>query len=106
FYDVDPTEVRKQSGIVREAFTKHEHEEAAGKWREALKEAADLAGWELKKTADGESSKPSLSGLKKLQKQILTDVFSDQDVTISSVSGGKNTMRQMLHRKKLLVVLD
>ncbi|GKB74436.1 Toll/interleukin-1 receptor domain-containing protein [Tanacetum coccineum] len=53
FYDVDPTEVRKQSGLVREAFTKHEHEEAAGKWREALKEAADLAGWELKKTADG-----------------------------------------------------
>ncbi|GJT22500.1 Toll/interleukin-1 receptor domain-containing protein [Tanacetum coccineum] len=194
FYDVDPTEVRKQSGLVREAFTKHEHEEAPGKWREALKEAADLAGWELKKTADGdeskliqivvadifkklcsinssvddgklvgmemrinkalssleigtedvrmigikgiggggkttlaravfdqisnqfegksfvenvrESSKPSLSGLKKLQKQILMDVFSDQDITISSVSSGKNTMRQMLHRKKLLVVLD
>ncbi|KAI3496848.1 hypothetical protein L1887_39226 [Cichorium endivia] len=53
FYDVEPSEVRKQSGVVGKAFAKHENEEAAGKWREALKEGADLAGWELKKTADG-----------------------------------------------------
>ncbi|KAI3500075.1 hypothetical protein L1887_35891 [Cichorium endivia] len=53
FYDVEPSEVRKQSGAVGEAFAKYEMEEAAGKWREALKEAADLAGWELKKTVDG-----------------------------------------------------
>ncbi|KAI3496844.1 hypothetical protein L1887_39222 [Cichorium endivia] len=53
FYDVEPTEVRKQSGAVGEAFAKHEKEEAAGKWREALKDAGDLAGWELKSTADG-----------------------------------------------------
>ena len=53
FYDVIPSEVRNQSGAVGEAFAKHENVEAAGKWREALKEAADLAGWELKKTDDG-----------------------------------------------------
>ncbi|GKB90723.1 Toll/interleukin-1 receptor domain-containing protein [Tanacetum coccineum] len=47
FYDVEPAKVRKQSGAVGEAFFKHENEEAAGKWREALKEAAYLAGWEL-----------------------------------------------------------
>ncbi|CAH1421478.1 unnamed protein product [Lactuca virosa] len=46
-------EVRKQKGAVAEAFAEHEKEEAAGKWREALKEAANLSGWELKKTADG-----------------------------------------------------
>ncbi|GKD38005.1 Toll/interleukin-1 receptor domain-containing protein, partial [Tanacetum coccineum] len=40
FYDVEPTEVRKQSGDVREAFAKHEKEQAVVKWREALKEAA------------------------------------------------------------------
>ncbi|XP_023740042.3 disease resistance protein RPV1 [Lactuca sativa] len=57
FYDVEPTEVRQQSGPVGEAFSKHEKEEAAEKWREALKEAADLAGWELKKTADGHEAK-------------------------------------------------
>ena len=53
FYDVEPSEIRKQIGAVGEAFTNHDMQEAAGKWREALKEAADLAGWELKKTADG-----------------------------------------------------
>ncbi|CAI9282580.1 unnamed protein product [Lactuca saligna] len=57
FYDVEPSEVRKQSGAVEEAFSKHENEEAAGKWREALKEAADLAGWELKNTANGHEAK-------------------------------------------------
>ncbi|CAH1421454.1 unnamed protein product [Lactuca virosa] len=53
FYDVEPSEVRKQNGAVAEAFAKHEKEEAAGKWRQALKEAANLSGWELKRTADG-----------------------------------------------------
>ena len=53
FYDVEPTEVRNQSLAVGEAFAKHEKEEAAGKWGKALKEAADVAGWELKNTADG-----------------------------------------------------
>ena len=53
FYDVEPTEVRKQSGAVGEAFAKHEKAEAAEKWSEAMKEAADLAGLELKNTADG-----------------------------------------------------
>ena len=53
FYDVEPTEVRKQSGPVKEAFAVHEKKEAAGKWRDAMKELADLAGWELKATANG-----------------------------------------------------
>ena len=53
FFDVEPTEVRKQSGAVGAAFTKHGNHESAGKWREALKAAADLAGWELKNTLNG-----------------------------------------------------
>ncbi|KAL8209312.1 hypothetical protein R6Q57_006044 [Mikania cordata] len=53
FYDVEPTEVRNQSGAVGEAFAKHVQNPAAGKWRDALKEASGLAGWELKKTLDG-----------------------------------------------------
>ncbi|KAL7582154.1 disease resistance protein RPV1 [Lactuca sativa] len=57
FYDVEPTEVRKQSGAVGKAFAKHENDEAAGKWKETLKEAADLAGWELKNTANGHEAK-------------------------------------------------
>ncbi|XP_021980987.2 TMV resistance protein N isoform X1 [Helianthus annuus] len=57
FYDVEPTEVRNQSGVVGEAFAKHENKEAAGRWRDALKEAAGLAGWELNKTLDGHEAK-------------------------------------------------
>ncbi|PWA87824.1 toll/interleukin-1 receptor (TIR) domain-containing protein [Artemisia annua] len=57
FYDVETTEVRKQSGAVGEAFARHENEEAAEKWKGALKEAADLAGWELKNTLDGHEAK-------------------------------------------------
>ncbi|KAI3496939.1 hypothetical protein L1887_39317 [Cichorium endivia] len=57
FYDVEPTEVRNQTGAVGEAFARHEKEEAAVEWRKALKEAADVAGWELKNTADGHEAK-------------------------------------------------
>ncbi|GKD59555.1 disease resistance TIR-NBS-LRR class family protein [Tanacetum coccineum] len=70
FYDVEPTEVRKQSGAVGEAFAKHENEEAAGKWREALKEAADLAGWELKNTLDGHEAK----FIRKVVQEILVEL--------------------------------
>nr|GFA49788.1 Toll/interleukin-1 receptor (TIR) domain-containing protein [Tanacetum cinerariifolium] len=57
FYDVEPTEVRKQSGSVGDAFSKHKEDEAAWKWREALKEASELAGWELKSIANGHEAK-------------------------------------------------
>ncbi|PWA64951.1 toll/interleukin-1 receptor (TIR) domain-containing protein [Artemisia annua] len=57
FYDVDPTEIRKQSGVVEKAFRNQENKAAAGNWREALNEAGNLAGWELKKTANGDESK-------------------------------------------------
>ncbi|GKD31738.1 Toll/interleukin-1 receptor domain-containing protein, partial [Tanacetum coccineum] len=57
FYDVEPTQVRKQSGAVGKAFARHRNNEAAGKWREALKEAADLAGFELKNIANGHEAK-------------------------------------------------
>ncbi|KAI3828340.1 hypothetical protein L1987_02440 [Smallanthus sonchifolius] len=192
FYDVEPTEVRKQIGAVGEAFAKHK-EEVAGKWREALREAAELAGWELKNTLDGheakfiqkivkeisqelrfinssvdeklvgmetrvkdvvssletgfddvcmigikgmggsgkttlaravfdqisiwfegksfvenvrEVSKDSMSGLKKLQKQVLLDVLNDQSIRVTSVYSGKNIMKKMLRSRKVLIVLD
>ncbi|KAH9782139.1 ADP-ribosyl cyclase/cyclic ADP-ribose hydrolase [Citrus sinensis] len=53
FYDVEPTVVRKQTGSFREAFSKHEEAyrenlEKVKNWRDALKEVANISGWELK----------------------------------------------------------
>ncbi|CAL5340896.1 unnamed protein product [Camellia sinensis] len=67
FYDVDPSQVRKQMGSFAEAFGRHEErfmgetnerkEEYLRKkvegWRAALREVADLAGMVLQNQADG-----------------------------------------------------
>ncbi|XP_048435292.1 disease resistance protein RPV1-like [Pyrus x bretschneideri] len=55
FYNVDPSEVRKQSGSFGEAFQKHERDEDPNEveqWRKDLKASADLGGRNLKTTAD------------------------------------------------------
>ncbi|PWA73341.1 toll/interleukin-1 receptor (TIR) domain-containing protein [Artemisia annua] len=192
FFDVKPTEVRKQNGAVGAAFIKHGNNECAGKWREALKEVADLAGWELN-TLNGheakliqkiveeislelhfinlgvdenfigmkarvndvasslelgfddvhmigikgmggagktnlaravydqisfqfegcsfvenvrEKSTPSMSGLNLLQRQVLSDVLSDQGISVSGVLEGKNMLKKKMCGKKVLIVLD
>ncbi|GJS20509.1 disease resistance TIR-NBS-LRR class family protein [Tanacetum coccineum] len=192
FFDVEPTEVRKQSGEVKEVFSEHENKDAAGKWREAMKEASNLAGWELKATANGhevefikkivgeislelrfinfgfdeklvgmetrvkdvvsslemgtnevrmigvkgmggagktttvgavfdhlsadfeakcfvenvrEVSNGSMSGLKKLQEQVLSKVLNEH-VTLDSVNDGKNMMKRRMCGIKVLLVLD
>ncbi|KAJ0794885.1 putative TIR domain, P-loop containing nucleoside triphosphate hydrolase [Helianthus annuus] len=56
FYDVDPSEVRKQRGPVGKALAKHNTLEI-GRWREALTEAANLSGWDVRNTADGHEGK-------------------------------------------------
>ena len=54
FYHVDPSEVRNQREIYKEAFTRHEEnadEEKRGKirrWKTAMKEAGKLAGYDVK----------------------------------------------------------
>ncbi|XVF78439.1 hypothetical protein PTKIN_Ptkin14bG0133200 [Pterospermum kingtungense] len=50
FYEVDPSDLRKQSGKVREAFAKHEEryketKDKTKKWRNALTEVANIKGW-------------------------------------------------------------
>ena len=60
FYDLEPTQVRKQTGVVAEAFARFEGEggEREGRdqvevWREALIEVAGQAGLVLQNQADG-----------------------------------------------------
>ncbi|XP_016437935.2 disease resistance protein RPV1 isoform X2 [Nicotiana tabacum] len=64
FYHVDPSDVRKQKGRIGEAFDMDKElggnqgeNERVRKWREALKEVADLGGMVLQNQADGHESK-------------------------------------------------
>ncbi|AES65465.2 putative TIR domain, winged helix-turn-helix DNA-binding domain-containing protein [Medicago truncatula] len=69
FYDVDPSEVRKQSGIYHEAFVKHEQRfqqdlQKVSRWREALKQVGSIAGWDLR-------DKPQCAEIKKIVQKIM-----------------------------------
>ncbi|CAL8107626.1 unnamed protein product [Prunus armeniaca] len=51
FYNVDPSDVRKQTGTLASDFQKHtkQHkDEVIKEWRKALTEAANLCGEDLK----------------------------------------------------------
>ncbi|CAL5340862.1 unnamed protein product [Camellia sinensis] len=84
FYDVDPSQVRKQMGSFAEAFGRHE-ERFMGEtnerkkeylrkrvegWRAALREVSDLAGMVLQNQADGHEAK----FIQKIVKDESTDV--------------------------------
>ena len=56
FYNMDPSDIRKQKGTFAQAFVEHEeyfmeNMKKVQKWRDALKEVANIAGWTL--PADG-----------------------------------------------------
>ncbi|GKB48495.1 Toll/interleukin-1 receptor domain-containing protein [Tanacetum coccineum] len=55
FYDVDPSDIRKQKRKFGKAFAKQEAENVtkAGSWRKALVDASNISGWELKDVASG-----------------------------------------------------
>ncbi|RDY06492.1 TMV resistance protein N, partial [Mucuna pruriens] len=55
FYDVHPSEVRKQSGYFEKAFAEHEERfredkekmEEVQRWKDALTQVANLSGWDI-----------------------------------------------------------
>ncbi|XAR49292.1 17-beta-estradiol 17-dehydrogenase [Bertholletia excelsa] len=60
FYDVNPSDVSKQTGSFKEAFQSYEEGERKKEWKSkvdgwktALREAADLAGMDVKSEANG-----------------------------------------------------
>ena len=57
-YHVDPSDVRNQTGTFAGAFAWHEEQfqtdmERVQKWKEALTDAANCSGWDLKCIANG-----------------------------------------------------
>ncbi|KAL4622191.1 hypothetical protein ACB092_06G279900 [Castanea dentata] len=58
YYDVSPSDVRKQSGTFEKAFVEHGEryflcEDKVSSWRRALTEIANISGLNLESTADG-----------------------------------------------------
>ncbi|XP_059645554.1 uncharacterized protein LOC132287081 isoform X2 [Cornus florida] len=56
FYDVEPSDVKHQTGSYEEAFREHERyfdERTVKQWRAALAEVGALEGWEVKEKTDG-----------------------------------------------------
>ncbi|XP_043687323.1 toll/interleukin-1 receptor-like protein isoform X3 [Telopea speciosissima] len=73
FFKVDPSDVRHQRNTYAEAFKRHEESfkndmEKVEMWRAALKEAADLSGWDQEKVANGREAE--------LIKEIGEEVFT------------------------------
>ncbi|KAL0009061.1 hypothetical protein SO802_010563 [Lithocarpus litseifolius] len=59
FYDVDPSNVRKQTGTFGEAFSEHENRfteniKKVEIWRDALREVTNLSGWHLQDRHESE----------------------------------------------------
>ncbi|KAK8329563.1 hypothetical protein V6Z12_A11G329800 [Gossypium hirsutum] len=55
FYDVDPSDLRKQKGKVEEAFAEHKKrydEDKLQRWRNALTQVANIKGWHLNHRRD------------------------------------------------------
>uniref|UniRef100_A0A6N2LJP5 TIR domain-containing protein n=1 Tax=Salix viminalis TaxID=40686 RepID=A0A6N2LJP5_SALVM len=59
FYDIDPSDVRNQTGSFAKAFDKHEEcfKEKVKEWRKALEEAGNLSGWNLNDMENRHQSK-------------------------------------------------
>ncbi|KAK9069862.1 hypothetical protein SSX86_010258 [Deinandra increscens subsp. villosa] len=74
FYDVNPSEVRKQTGDFGKAFSKQEVEnvDKVESWRKALVDASNIAGWEPKNIANGHESEV----IKEITDRIMNRLFS------------------------------
>ncbi|XP_031121261.1 disease resistance protein TAO1-like [Ipomoea triloba] len=73
FYNVDPSEVRKQTGEFGEALNQHRKrfgDLKVDEWKTALTTVADLSGWDLQIMTNGFESK----FIKKITEEVLREV--------------------------------
>ncbi|KAG4156270.1 hypothetical protein ERO13_D03G163851v2 [Gossypium hirsutum] len=102
FYDVDPSQVKNQTGCYAEAFTQHEQNlesetNMVQRWRNALKEVADIGGMVLQDSV----------GIDSLVTQI--NQWLEQDgankvgiATICGIGGiGKTTIAKVIYNQNI-----
>ncbi|XP_071924931.1 toll/interleukin-1 receptor-like protein [Coffea arabica] len=79
FYDIDPSDVRKQRNSFADAFAKHDRDhspEKVQKWKEALSQAAGISGWHSCNFADETFELPpgehDLVGVRSHMKEVIS----------------------------------
>ncbi|XP_031262344.1 toll/interleukin-1 receptor-like protein [Pistacia vera] len=93
FYQVDPSDVRKQSGNFRDAFVKRDPSDVL-KWKTALTEAANLSGW------NSMTIRPESKLIDGIVKDILKKL---DDMSSSSISEGLVGMDSHIKQIKSLL---
>ncbi|XP_020409809.1 disease resistance protein LAZ5 isoform X3 [Prunus persica] len=91
FYNVDASDVRKQTGRFEQAFKKHKADICEGKhekekvqrWRNALTQAADLCGEDLKNADNGHEAK----FIKKILGEVNKQLYSKYQLDIEHLVG-------------------
>ncbi|XP_060187201.1 TMV resistance protein N-like isoform X3 [Lycium barbarum] len=82
FYNVDPSDVRMQRNSFAVAMAEHEADlkgsdmEKVQRWKDVLHKAANIAGWDVRKTANGDEAK--------CIDLIVNKIFCSVEETISS----------------------
>ncbi|KAM7492899.1 hypothetical protein LguiB_027508 [Lonicera macranthoides] len=103
FFNVDPSDVRKQEGSFREAFDKHERfdgdrfEDHQQSWRRALTEAGNLSGWDLRTDVDGFE----LKLIKKVVREVQFCIANDNMVTLEEEEAKLKAEEHALQEKMM-----
>nr|KYP53723.1 TMV resistance protein N [Cajanus cajan] len=92
FYNVDPSHVRRQSGSYEQAFAKHKGQSNYNKWKAALNEIANLAGWDSRNRTESELLKEIIGDV--LQK--LTPSYQNQHKGLVGIEDSYEEIESLL----------
>nr|GEV08033.1 Toll/interleukin-1 receptor (TIR) domain-containing protein [Tanacetum cinerariifolium] len=99
FYDVDPSDVRKQKRDFGDAFSKQvaENTTKAELWRKQLVAASNISGWEPKNIANGHESMV----IKKIVDTIFSGLFPLRSDIDEGLVGMRARMQDLLSQLKI-----